>query len=218
MARFITCLLSLVLVLAMAGDVQARSKQSQPQGRTGVFDYYVLTLSWSPTFCLANPHNEQCDGKGYGFVLHGLWPQYANGGWPKNCESDTRLSASDRAKGKSLFPTEGLLRHEWATHGTCSGLGATGYLDAADKALGRVKVPAIFEPSQEPHYLQASEIAELFRQSNPGMPNDGVAVSCRGPELAEVRVCLTKDLLPIACGKGVRSNCRSGQIRVPGVR
>lgn len=212
-------MLSLVVALGIAGDVQARSKHQQSQeGEAGVFDYYVLTLSWSPTFCLANPQNEQCDGKGYGFVLHGLWPQYANGKWPQNCQPGSGLSDSDRKKGLSLFPTAGLLKHEWTTHGTCSGLGASGYLDAADQALGRVKVPSMFEPSRDPHYLPAAEIAELFRQSNPGMPQDGVAVSCRGPELSDVRVCLTRDLQLTSCGKGVRSNCRSGQIRVPGVR
>ena len=61
----------------------------------------------------------------------------------------------------------------------------------------------------------AQEISDLFRQSNPGIPADGIAVLCSGPELSEVRVCMGKDLGFGACGKGVKTQCRAGDIRVP---
>ncbi|TWD50216.1 ribonuclease T2 [Pseudomonas sp. SJZ131] len=208
----------LAITFGQIGLSQARTSQhGKPQAESvaGVFDYYLLTLSWSPTFCLTHKDDSQCSGKGYGFVLHGLWPQYANGGWPESCPPKVALSPAEQKRGLTLFPTPKLLEHEWAKHGTCSGLGATGYLDAADKAVGAVKVPEKLQPFSGTVYLPAQKIAELFRESNPGIPADGIAVICSGPELSEVRVCMGKDLQFGACGKGVKTQCRAGDIRVP---
>ncbi len=209
---------ALVLTLGMVGISDARSPKQQRDSVAGIFDYYLLSLSWSPTFCLMHPDNEQCSGKGYGFVLHGLWPQYARGGWPQSCPPLTQLNQEERARGLTLFPTEKLLKHEWSKHGTCSGLGAMGYLDAADKALAKVQIPETLQPSTSVRYYEAAEIAQQIRQSNPGITANGVAVLCSGPELSEVRVCLGKDLAFADCGKGVKTQCRSGQIRVPPIR
>jgi ribonuclease T2 len=181
----------------------------------GVFDYYLLALSWSPTFCLTHKDDSQCTGKGYGFVLHGLWPQYAKGGWPESCPPLTTLNAAQTSQGLTLFPTKKLLDHEWSKHGTCSGLGAMGYLDEADKAVAAVKIPDELQPFSSSYYFEAQEIADLFRKANPGIPADGIAVICSGPELSEVRVCMGKDLQFGACGKGVKTQCRAGDIRVP---
>ncbi|WP_085584344.1 MULTISPECIES: ribonuclease T2 [unclassified Pseudomonas] len=212
----------LALIALTAGGLQTASarqshasKQAATESVAGVFDYYLLTLSWSPTFCLTHKDDAQCSGKGYGFVLHGLWPQYAGGGWPESCPPVTTLSAAETAKGMTLFPTPKLLNHEWAKHGTCSGLGAMGYLDAADKAVAAVKIPEELQPFSKSYYFEAQEIADLFRKSNPGIPANGIAVICSGPELSEVRVCMGKDLQFGACGKGVKTQCRSGDIRVP---
>lgn len=197
---------------------ESRDDRLRSESVAGVFDYYLLALSWSPTFCLTRPDNAQCTGKGYGFVLHGLWPQYTNGGWPQSCPPMAALSRAERAQGLTVFVTPQLLKHEWAKHGTCSGLGAPAYLDLADKAVGTVKIPDKLQPFNREIYFRAQDIAQMFRESNPGMPANGVAVMCRGPQLSEVRVCMGKDLSFQACGKGVKSNCRSGDIRVPPLR
>ena len=53
------------------------------------FDYYVLALSWTPSFCASGGASEdgpggQCDpDRDLGFTLHGLWPQRDAGGWPE---------------------------------------------------------------------------------------------------------------------------------------
>src|SRR5258705_13549201 len=63
--------------------------------QAGVFDYYVLALSWSPSYCAdlaERRYDPQCrlDGdRRYAFVLHGLWPQYERG-WPQYCPSPDR--------------------------------------------------------------------------------------------------------------------------------
>src|SRR6476469_4564070 len=59
----------------------------------GQFDFYVLSLSWSPSFCATAAERgngrgptPQCGPRHYSFVVHGLWPQYdarcAPGGAP----------------------------------------------------------------------------------------------------------------------------------------
>ena len=76
--------------------------QRSPQGQgyqAGVFDYYVLALSWSPTYCAGldnGRYDPQCHGRErrpYAFVLHGLWPQFEQR-WPQFC----RTSESVRAR------------------------------------------------------------------------------------------------------------------------
>ncbi|MFJ2364671.1 ribonuclease [Pseudomonas sp. NPDC087697] len=208
------------LTIGSVGMSDARSHRDKQQTESvaGVFDYYLLTLSWSPTFCLTHQNNPQCSGKGYGFVLHGLWPQYAKGGWPESCPPMVPLTSAEQKQGLTLFVTPKLLQHEWSKHGTCSGLGASGYLNVADKAVGAVKIPDKLKPLSTEIYFPAQEIAQMFRQSNPGIPEDGIAIVCSGPELSEVRVCLGKDLSFGSCGKGVKSQCRAGDIRVPPMR
>ena len=218
MKKLLTIMALIALTVGGIGVSSARQSQSSKapaESVAGVFDYYLLTLSWSPTFCLTHKDDAQCSGKGYGFVLHGLWPQYAKGGWPESCPPVTSLSAAETAKGLTLFPTKKLLDHEWAKHGTCSGLGAMGYLDASDKAVAAVKIPEELQPFSTSYYFEAQEIADLFRKSNPGIAANGIAVICKGPELSEVRVCMGKDLQFGTCGKGVKTQCRAGDIRVP---
>jgi len=213
--QFLRAALVLALTLSLAPLAQARERQPSVAGE---FDYYLLALSWSPTFCLTHADNEQCTGKGYGFVLHGLWPQYASGGWPQFCDAGANLSRSERDQGMTLFVSGQLMAHEWKKHGTCTGLGASGYFDQADKALAVVKIPAQLEPSTRPQALAAEKIVDLFQRSNPGLQRNGIALRCNGPELAEVWVCLTKDLQFTACDSGVRNQCRGGELRIPAVR
>jgi ribonuclease T2 len=51
------------------------------------FDYWLLALSWSPSWCATEGDGDdaQCaPDRDLGFVLHGLWPQYEEG-WPEWC-------------------------------------------------------------------------------------------------------------------------------------
>ena len=57
------------------------------QNTPGQFDYYVLALSWSPSFCetaTGNARRQQCGVRPFSFVVHGLWPQYERG-FPESC-------------------------------------------------------------------------------------------------------------------------------------
>src|SRR3569833_2848757 len=116
--------------------VQARHHHGRAERKEAAqFDYYVLSLSWAPTYCLTHADDSQeCSGKGYGFVLHGLWPQFDTGGYPEHCATQFELSAAAAAKGRTLYPSERLMQHEWKEHGTCSGLAAREYFNMADRA------------------------------------------------------------------------------------
>jgi len=197
----------------------ARHHHAKPAaGTPGQFDYYVLTLSWSPTYCLTHPQDHhQCSGKGYGFVLHGLWPQYDTGSWPEFCSTDP-LPPDARQLGSSLFPSQNLMEHEWQRHGTCSGLGATAYFRTADKAVAAVHVPSDFEAPRHSLSMTGAQISAAFRKANPSIAADGLTVACGHGELTEVRVCLTPQLSPRSCGDGMHNTCPASPVDVPATR
>src|SRR5262245_12074681 len=77
------------LVLAVSEIVAPAHAQDRRQNQPGQFDFYVLSLSWSPSFCEAagergTPPQQQCGARPYSFVVHGLWPQYERG-FPEFC-------------------------------------------------------------------------------------------------------------------------------------
>src|SRR3979490_1711090 len=91
MARLLISLglAAVVAPTARAGPASARDRR---QDEPGQFDFYVLSLSWSPSFCeeASERGNEgrsqaQCGGRPFSFVVHGLWPQYEHG-FPDYCE------------------------------------------------------------------------------------------------------------------------------------
>ncbi len=184
----------------------------------GQYDYFLLSLSWSPSYCLTHQQDRAQCSKGYGFVLHGLWPQNADGGYPENCAADAPLTAAALARGATLFPSPRLMQHEWQRHGSCTGLDALTYFNTADRAIAVVKIPAIFEAPRSNLSMSADEIVAAFRAANPALNADGLAVACNRAELSEVRVCLTQGLVPTACGRGVRNACPDAALRIPAAR
>src|SRR5262245_56191532 len=135
--------LSFTLLFAIAALAQDR-RQSEP----GQFDYYVLALSWSPSYCEArqdrSPNrtlDRQCGGRPFSFVVHGLWPQYDRG-FPSYCQVPApRLNRNIVGSMLDLMPSPRLIFHEWDQHGTCSGLSPRAYFDGVRKARAGVKIP-----------------------------------------------------------------------------
>src|SRR5260370_41677566 len=80
----LVCALATLIAIAAAGTASA---QDQRQNTPGEFDYYVLSLSWSPSFCeqaeergnSGRSQQTQCGGRPFSFVVHGPWPQYERG-------------------------------------------------------------------------------------------------------------------------------------------
>lgn len=179
--------------------------------RAGDFDYYVMSLSWSPTFCALEGDrrgNPQCEEEGRGWVLHGLWPQYEEG-WPAYCMTDERNpSRRDTAEEAGLFGSSGSAWHQWNKHGRCSGLPADDYYDLSQAAYDSIERPEIFRQLEEAVRLPASVVEEAFLEANTSLRADMVTVTCDGGRIEEVRICLTRNLEPRVCGQDVQRDCR----------
>ena len=192
---------------------------AERSGTVGDFDYYVVSLSWSPAYCLTHPQDKsQCGGKGFGFVLHGVWPQKSTGGYPEDCPATSQPSASAIQKTLAFMPSEKLINHEWTKHGSCTGLSADAYLELADRAFGSIKIPTGFQAPESSRNLTADEILSEFSAANSSFPKDSLAVKCSGNQLEEVRVCVDPKLKPMSCGKGVRTQCSRDAVQVRSVR
>jgi ribonuclease T2 len=208
-----------MLLLAMLAPALARHHSHAAADAPGHFDYYLLSLSWSPSYCLVHPGDRyQCQGRGFGFVLHGLWPQFNAGGYPQACESNVSLDGEAEALGRTLYPSPSLMEHEWQRHGTCSGLAPADYFRTADRALAVVHVPTLFEAPRATQRLSPQQIMAAFRVANPDLPPHAMTVACTHGELSEVRVCLTPNLLLRPCGHGVSDSCPSLPVAIPAAR
>ena len=131
--------------LTTAGSASAQDRR---QNEPGQFDFYVLSLSWSPSFCeqASERGNErrsqaQCGGRPFSFVVHGLWPQYEHG-FPEYCDRNSWLDRDIMTSMLDLMPAPGLIFNEWKKHGTCAGLGPRPYFETIRKARAAVKIPA----------------------------------------------------------------------------
>ena len=199
-----------VLVLAVLG-LFAASVAAAKGERSGEFDYYVLSLSWSPTWCAIEGdarQSPQCDADAdFGWVLHGLWPQYHRG-WPSYCptveRNPSRTMTNDMA---DIMGTSGLAWHQWNKHGVCSGLSAPDYYALSRKAYGSVVRPEIFRRLEKAVKLPASVVEEAFLKENPQLERDMITITCKNGRIQEARICLSKTLDPVPCGRDVVRDC-----------
>lgn len=179
------------------------------QDRAGRFDYYVLALSWSPNWCALEGtarNSPQCDAD-FGWVLHGLWPQYERG-YPRDCQTTARNPSRRDTKAQAdLFGTSGSAWHQWNKHGRCSGLSSAAYYDLSRQAYNNITRPAVFRKLTDPVTLPASVVEQAFLRDNPDLHAKGVTVTCKSGHIQEVRICLTRDLEPRACGRDVSRDC-----------
>ena len=212
-------------LLAAAGSVHAAA-QDRRQNAPGEFDFYVLSLSWSPSFCEAASERGntgkntriQCGGRPYSFVVHGLWPQYERG-FPNYCQRPApRLDRRVMGAMLDLMPAPGLIYNEWDKHGTCSGLGARAYFETIRKARAAVKIPAEYLALSAAKTVAPATIEDAFIKANPGLSNAAIAVTCDSRRLSEVRICLNKDLQFRACDEIDRRACRRKEVVMPPVR
>ena len=211
--------LSLFTVAALlTGLVSGASAQST--GRPGQFDFYVLSLSWSPSYCEAQGdqrRDAQC-ARPFGFVVHGLWPQYDRG-FPSDCAYQGRLPDQLIKSQLDIFPAFGLVIHEWRKHGTCSGLEPSAYFAAVRTAFASIKIPEALKHIDKPVMLDTQAIKKDFMDANPGLDANEVAVLCDTRRLQEVRICLNKDLKTFrACPQVSNSSCRQPKVYLPSIR
>lgn len=213
----------LIAALASAGTWRSAFARHHRHAEdvAGQFDYYLLSLSWSPGFCLQSPGAAECDGpQRFGFIVHGLWPQNERG-WPEHCGGGA--PSEDVVRGMSdLMPARGLVYHEWSTHGTCSGLDAADYFGLVRRARDGIVLPPAFTQRGNPIQSSPSAVTAAFLEANPRLPADGIVTICgtQGvPRLREIHVCLDRELHPRSCSAdALREGCRAASITVPPIR
>ncbi len=206
--------------MTAATAASAQDAREFRSSRPGDFDYYLLALSWSPTFCAAEgeeKEREQCaPGRRLGFVVHGLWPQ-REGVRLEHCETFVRPPsrlALEEAEG--VFPSLGLARHQWRKHGTCTGRSPAEYFADVRRAAEKVRVPEALIGTNAPRRAAPIEIARAFVAANPGLRPDMMQITCRRGQLQEVRICLERDLRGFrSCPALAGTRCPIDAVAIP---
>ena len=221
--RFLALLLAVAATVSASGSASAQDRR---QNTPGEFDFYVLALSWSPSYCeaahergsLGKSQQIQCGGRPFSFIVHGLWPQYDRGA-PNYCQQPSpRLDGRIVSSMLDLMPAPGLIFNEWDKHGTCSGLQPRAYFETIRKARAGIKIPEQFLDLSEPKMVTPDEVEEAFVKTNTGLSRGGIAVTCDSRRLSEVRICLGKDFQFRDCPEIDRRACRRDKLVMPPVR
>ncbi len=209
-------------VLLAAVLLSAGPQAAEP----GDFDYYALSLSWSPSYC-ASPQGRgdgaQCAaGRRFAFVAHGLWPQYRRG-WPQDCDTQERWVPEERIGAMlDIMPLRKLVIHEWRKHGSCSGLSQADYFGATRALFGKVRIPARYLAPQADIVTSPEQLTADFVKTNRGLTAAMISVQCGNARdrarLAELRICFDKAGSFIACGANEAEHCRARHLVMPPVR
>ena len=209
---------SLILFLLVAASLPAQPRPASP----GEFDFYVFSLSWSPDYC-ASPAGArdrlQCVERKYGFVVHGLWPQFESG-WREPCSNaPLTLPAALKRDVLEIMPSQRLMNHEWRTHGTCSGLTPQKYFESILTTWANVRFPERLKNlTKEQVEFSPADIEHQFVAANTGLKPNMLSVNCKGRFLSEVRICLDKNLKFRACSAQAERGCSMAKIIVRPIR
>ena len=111
-----------------------------------------------------------------------------------------------------IMPGKQLIQHEWAKHGTCSGLSTQDYFGAIEKLYNGLQVPDEFKTPAKSAQTNASSIEKEFASAN-NAPAGAFRVSCPQNEFSAVEICLSKDLQYQAC-PSTQKECRAQKIEV----
>lgn len=206
----------LAALLSAAGPARADGEAA------GDFDYYILSLSWSPTWCATTGDargDDQCDPRhDHAFTLHGLWPQYESG-WPSYCRTPAReATRAETAAMADIMGSAGLAWYEWKKHGRCSGLAADEYFALSRQAHGKVAIPDVFLKLRKDVKVPASVVEDAFLEANPGLTAPMITITCDQGRIQEARICLTRDLAFRPCGMDAARDCRMRDALMEAVR
>ncbi|MEZ5811052.1 MAG: ribonuclease [Rhizobiaceae bacterium] len=215
--------LCLLLSFAACSESGAGDSRASALPAGSGFDFYVLALSWSPSYCAVEgkgANSQQCGGaRPYGFIVHGLWPQFERG-YPADCATDRPLDVPRDAMRElyDIMPSAGLIRHQWRKHGTCSGLSREDYFATLRAARERVKIPPDYRRLEDYRTVDPDDVERGFIAANPGLDPAGIAVTCDRRFLREVRICMTTSLKFRTCPEVDRRACSRRRSVMPPAR
>ena len=217
------CEVTIFLIILNLGlaDVSRAEAQKPDQ-----FDYFVLALSWSPSYCAGvagQNDNQQCaPGRRFAFVVHGLWPQYDRG-WPEYCASrETRVPQKLIDGMMDVMPSKKLVIHQWKKHGSCSGLSQADYFNSTRQVFDGLRIPARYLSPQAIVTITPEQLVTDFVKSNKGLTADMLSVQCGNARdrarLSELRVCVNKAGSFTTCGENETRQCRAKTLVLPPVK
>lgn len=182
------------------GPTQKEPRRLMPIGR------YTLAVSWSPEHCAGKLDAEdvfQCgetqSGEGFGFILHGLWPDGVRDSWPQYCKPAAPLPPAVIRAHLCSTPSTQLIQHEWAKHGTCMKDSPSRFFARSRALYGRLRFPDMVEQARR-RGLTAGEFATAVAAVNPGLRADMMRItSTREGWLSEIWMCLNRRFAPERC-------------------
>lgn len=210
---------AIALVILFLG---AAAAQSTDLG----FDYLVLVRQWGPTFCSFNNCNNQPVAE---FTIHGLWPNYASGGYPENCDPSDKFSTNNipttllnqmGCEWVSYTGTNaGFWSYEWGKHGTCAlSLFPTqeDYFDASIDLNNKYEATQALEASNIDPATASTQPISTLQNAFKSAWGVSPVITCNGGKLFELWLCLDTDLNAITCPSNMNySKCSGGAATFP---
>jgi len=186
-------------------DPRTRPSRVDYQNRIAT-DYYMLALSWSPSFCAEATGRRsqfQCADNSFGFVVHGLWAQSARArnsdDHPRNCKTPEVLPGSLTRRYLCIIPDAQLIQDEWNKHGSCAFPNAQTYLEREKVLWDSLQKPDI---SRLPRMARAKQIRDAWVVANRtiNLKPENISIAVRsGNVFEEARICYDKQFRLTGC-------------------
>jgi ribonuclease T2 len=178
---------------------------------------HVLALSWSPQYCKENGDDKraasQCRDQKFGFILHGLWADGAGRNNPVWCKKVGTVPDAVLKKNFCATPSFGLMRHEWAKHGSCIEADPERYFRAGSSLFSALKFPDMMGLSRSP--ISVGEFRAALAAANPGMTADMFTVQLTPLNwLEDVRVCLGTTYHPRPCPSDISGSGDDSKMKI----
>jgi len=178
---------------------------------------YTLALTWAPEFCRgadrASARFECSSGNRFGFSLHGLWPDGIGKDWPQYCAATPILPQATIRRMMCSTPSAQLIQHEWAKHGTCTGLSSDAYFGRSTRLYSALRYPDMDRLSRGP--LTVGRFKAAFAAANSDVPASSIRVTTkRTGWLDELWLCLDRRLAYARCKAGTGGAADNVTLRI----
>lgn len=217
--------LSAFLLASVSGPLTSARKEP-------MVTYFMFSQQWSTGYC-STAHSKCIKENERNFwTIHGLWPSSDNPTPPEFCNRTLRYNATALEPlvpqldqyWASLTSTNNNIfwKHEWQKHGTCATVvpALDGLVNFFNTTLHMylkynfteyLQNSGVLPSSQSTYKLE--DIKEALHDDVKGAANF-VCYSSKNysaPVLAEIRICLSRELRPIDC-KPKHSGCGQGEV------
>lgn len=199
---------------AIPPDLTPAPAQAQEERRLLPTTRLVLAYYWWPQEC-RRPASADTPGckAGFGFKVHGLWPDSVGQTWPQFCRAPTPIDLKTLRANYCMTPSTSLLQHEWAKHGTCGWPSASAYFKATRKIADTISLPDVDQLPKDG--LTAGAVRDAIVAVNPKLDRSMLFIGTdKNQWLTEMRVCLTTKSKPMPCVEGDYGAADRATVRV----